>query len=183
MAAVLDPLYGKGTREIRAAERRGHSRPSNGREPWSEHRTWRPLRCWPSRRWAHRCRAGPPHRLRSHAGRLLRETLRDALRVLAPIRYNPASSYPSFDRAKCNSIAELACRGLQWGVSVRRLLISGSEVRTVGEGRLEDDERGAPALSKAEPRVPAVRRGPPIFKELAILHGESRESIHVDDTA
>ena len=131
MAAVLDPLYGKGTREIRAAERRGHSRPSNGREPWSEHRTWRPLRCWPSRRWAHRCRAGPPHRLRSHAGRLLRETLRDALRVLAPIRYNPASSYPSFDRAKCNSIAELACRGLQWGVSVRRLLISGSEVRVL----------------------------------------------------
>src|SRR5712691_4522934 len=60
-----------------------------------------------------------------------RETLRDALRVLAPIRYNPASSYPSFDRAKCNSIAELACRGLQWGVSVRRLLISGSEVRVL----------------------------------------------------
>jgi hypothetical protein len=41
-----------------------------------------------------------------------------------------------------------------------------------GEGPLEDDQRGAPALPKAEPRVPAVGRVPPILKELAMLDRE-----------
>jgi hypothetical protein len=39
------------------------------------------------------------------------------------------------------------------------------------ERTLGDDERGAPALSKAETRVPAVGRVPPILKELAVLDG------------
>src|SRR3982074_3120137 len=41
-----------------------------------------------------------------------------------------------------------------------------------GGEALEDDERGAPALLKAETRVPAVHRVPSILKELAILDRE-----------
>ncbi len=132
MAAVLDPLYGKGTREIRAAERRGPL--SSEQRPRTMERAQNlaatAMLATPSMGSSLSGRSAPSAEITRWPS-ALRETLRDALRVLAPIRYNPASSYPSFDRAKCNSIAELACRGLQWGVSVRRLLISGSEVRVL----------------------------------------------------
>src|SRR5262250_1062192 len=55
--------------------------------------------------------------------------LRDALRVLATVRYNPASSYPSSEEAKRSLLAWMASKSLQRRVDGGVLLSRGSGVR------------------------------------------------------
>src|SRR5262249_33524667 len=55
--------------------------------------------------------------------------LRDALRVLATVRYNPASSYPSSEEAKRSLLAWMACKRRQRSADGGVLLSRGSGVR------------------------------------------------------
>src|SRR5262245_48625016 len=70
------------------------------------------------------------HVERVHSGAVpCARPLRDALRVLATVRYNPASSYPSSEEAKRSLLAWMACKSLQRRVDGGVLLSRGSGVR------------------------------------------------------
>src|SRR5262249_61518016 len=70
------------------------------------------------------------HVERVHSGAVpCARPLRDALRVLATVRYNPASSYPSSEEAKRSLLAWMACKSRQRSVDGGVLLSRGSGVR------------------------------------------------------